>query len=171
MAGENKGNKIYRPAWRSFFYPDILLMIIIFVVACIIGWKVNMGGKGWILALIVLIAFVVLFMRMFIKRISSYLIVRRDEVAFERGILNRKSTEIGYEDIRTVDVTQTLIQRIFNLGHISIASSGTGGYEIFAKNMPNPNEIRDEIQGRKRAMIPNKSDPEAVQAEEMVNRD
>ena len=164
MAGEIKGNKTYRPAWRSFFYPDILAMIVLFVILCIVSFKVDMGGKNLtILWLVALVVFVLIFLHMAVKRVGSYLVVRRDEVAFERGILNRQSTEIGFEDIRTVDVTQTLIQRIFNLGNISIASSGTGGYEIFVKNMPDPNVIRDEIQDRKRAMNPNVSAPKPAE--------
>ena len=168
MAGEKMGSKVYRPAWRSFFYPDILAMIVIVVVACIVSFKVEMGGRNQsILWGVVIVFLAALFLHMAVKRVGSYLVVRRDEVAFERGILNRKSTEIGFEDIRTVDVTQTLMQRIFNLGNISIASSGTGGYEIFIKNMPDPNDIRDEIQERKRSMHPAASaapSPEASQA-------
>ncbi|MBQ9565303.1 MAG: PH domain-containing protein [Synergistaceae bacterium] len=170
MAGEIKGNKTYRPAWRSFFYPDILAMIVIFVVMCFVSFQNYSFIEGrkltlWLVALVILL---LIFLHMALKRVGSYLVVRRDEVAFERGILNRQSTEIGFEDIRTVDVTQTLVQRIFNLGNISIASSGTGGYEIFVKNMPDPNVIRDEIQERKRAMNPNVGTPkpEAPQLEE-----
>lgn len=165
MSVENKETKTYRPAWRSFFYPHIVVMVLIFLVACVASFKLSMGGKNLlILWLAVAVALLLIFLHMAVKRVGSFLVVRRDEVAFETGILKRNSTEIGFEDIRTVNVSQTLLQRVFNLGNLSIASSGTSDYEILVKNMPNPNEIRDEIQDRKRSMSP--KEPPRAETEE-----
>lgn len=155
MSVENGKSKPYRPAWRSFFYPHMVLMALIFIATCVGSFKLDMGLKDLaILWLAMAVVCLLIFLHMAVKRYSSSLEIRHDEVAFETGILKRNSTEIGFEDIRTVNVSQTLLQRVLNLGNISIASSGTSGYEILVKNMPNPNEVRDEIQERKRAMAP-----------------
>ena len=45
MAGEKMSNKTYRPAWRSFFYPDILGMILLFIAACVVSFYAGLGGK------------------------------------------------------------------------------------------------------------------------------
>ena len=66
------------------------------------------------------------------------------------GILKRDSIEIGMRNVRTVQVTQRLIQRLLNVGDIAIASSGTDVYEIRVANMPSPHDIRNQIQERAR---------------------
>ena len=109
---------------------------------------------------------VVIFLSMAVKRISSVLIVRDEEIAYENGLLKRKSTEIGLTSIRTVLVDQTLVQRILNIGDISIASSGTEAYEVQIKNMPAPYAIRDEIQARSRVFTQPKPKTETPAAAE-----
>ncbi|MBQ7264227.1 MAG: PH domain-containing protein [Synergistaceae bacterium] len=144
--------KQYRPAWRGF-YKHILAMIVIFIVACVvtlsfsIGWK--WGTVIWAVGLLICLGLVA---NMWLKRACMVLSVRADEVAFDTGLLKRKSTEISYQNLRTIDVSQTIAQRILNLGTLSIASSGTSGYEINAKDIVDPFGVRNEIQDRERAM-------------------
>lgn len=88
---------------------------------------------------------------MLLKRLSTALIVRPDEVALEKGILKRESIEIGMRSIRTVQVTQGIIQRLLNIGDISIASSGTDNYEIHTTNILSPHDVRNQIQSHERA--------------------
>ena len=141
---------IYKPAWKSF-YRHIALMVLIFAVAIAITIWAPLGGK-WkgLMWAVAAVAMVVIFLSMAVKRISSVLIVRDEEIAYENGLLKRKSTEIGLTSIRTVLVDQTLVQRILNIGDLSIASSGTEAYEVQIKNMPAPYAIRDDIQARSR---------------------
>ena len=156
----------YKPAWRSF-YRHIALMVLVFAVALAITIWAPIGGKwkGLVWALAVA-AMAVIFLSMAVKRISSILIVRDEEIAYENGILKRKSTEIGLTSIRTVLVDQTLVPRILNIGDISIASSGTEAYEVQIRNMPAPYAIRDDIQARSRAFTQPKPKTETPAAEE-----
>ncbi|MCR5346445.1 MAG: PH domain-containing protein [Fretibacterium sp.] len=161
---EVKKEICYKPAWRSF-YRHIGLMILICAVALALTIWAPLGGKvKGILWAVAVAAMVVIFLCMAVKRISSVLIVREDEVAYENGILKRKSTEIGLTSIRTVLVDQTLVQRILNIGDISIASSGTEAYEVQIKNMPSPYAIRDDIQARSRAITQARQKTEAAAA-------
>ena len=143
----------YQPAWRSFYW-HILLMAAVFIVACVISLMGSWGFKGqMILWLIVLVVLLGIFVHMATRRMGVVLSVRHDEVALDTGIFKRKSIEISYSSLRTVEVTQTILQRLLNLGDLSIASSGTGGYEIVVPNMPNPNAIRNEIQAHERGTV------------------
>ena len=58
----------------------------------------------------------------------------------------RKSIEIGLANIVHIEIKQTMMQTILNVGNIVITSSGTGMEEIKAPNIPNPQAVRDEIQ-------------------------
>ena len=143
---------VYKPAWKSY-YKIILVMALIFIVACLVSFKIPMAGKTlgvlWLGVILVLLA---LFVHMAVNRAGVVLYVRPDEVAFNTGILNRKSVEISYQSLRTIDVSQTFAQRLFNLGTLSIASSGTSGYEIQVPTIPSPHAIRDKIQANERAV-------------------
>ena len=79
------------------------------------------------------------------KRAYLKLQVYTDRIVLEKGVLTRNMTEVYISDIRTVNITQTLLQRIFKVGNISIASAGISGYEEVAKGMPNPLKIRELI--------------------------
>lgn len=130
----------------------ILAMVACLVLVTLIALKVSLAPGYqkvlWgFLAVFVLIAFG----DMFLKRLGTALIVRPDEIAFEKGILKRESIEIGMRSIRTVQVSQGIMQRLLNVGNISVASSGTDNYEIYVANMPSPHEIRNQIQDRERA--------------------
>lgn len=146
----NKEEHIYKPAWRSF-YPHIIAMVACLVLVILISLKVTLEPAYQKVLWGFLLVFVLIaFGDMFLKRLSTALIVRPDEVAFEKGILKRESIEIGMRSIRTVQVTQRIVQRILNIGDIAIASSGTDNYEIHIANMPSPHEIRNQIQDRER---------------------
>ena len=58
----------------------------------------------------------------------------------------RRSIEIGLKQIVHIEVSQSALQTLLNIGDIAIASGGTDEREIKAPNMPNPDAIRDEIQ-------------------------
>lgn len=79
------------------------------------------------------------------KRADLRLLVYSDRIILEKGVLSRNLTEVFISDIRTVNITQTFLQRVFNVGNISIASAGIAGYEEVAKGMPNPLKIRELI--------------------------
>lgn len=79
------------------------------------------------------------------KRADLRLLVYPDRIILEKGVLSRNLTEVFISDIRTVNITQTFLQRVFNVGNISIASAGIAGYEEVAKGMPNPLKIRELI--------------------------
>ena len=147
---QNKEEYVYKPAWRSFCL-HIAAMIACFVLVVFVSLKVPMDAAYqkalWGFFVLFVLA---TFGDMFFKRLGATLIVRFDEVAFEKGILKRDSIEIGMRNVRTVQVTQRLMQRLLNVGDIAIASSGTDVYEIRVANMPSPHDIRNQIQERAR---------------------
>ncbi len=156
-------NKTFRTAWRSF-YKIIALMILIFLCACFVSYK------GWlpatILWVVVAVVLLGLFCYMATKRVSEKLILRDNpeefkskEIALETGLLGSKSIEIGLVNVRHIEITKSILQRILNIGDLKIASSGTSENEIVIKNIPNPEGVRDEIQEHVRKYtMPGKSE-------------
>lgn len=65
------------------------------------------------------------------------------------GIISRKTHEVTIRDIRSINMTQSILERIFGLGSIQIGSAGTGGVEVEFKGITNPTKVRDAIRKTK----------------------
>lgn len=177
--------KYYKPAWRSF-YRLFMLIILLLILACV-GSFIGPLKSGtrffkWMWLAVILID-VLLFIYITIKRATMSLILRDNpskaedqEVAFvvchpTKPFSSdfRESVEIGLANIVHIKVGQTMMQTLFNIGDVVITSSGTGTEEIQAKNIPDPQAVRDEIQIHARrysspaGAVPHNPEPE-VQA-------
>lgn len=75
------------------------------------------------------------------------------EVLLERGLLAKQRTEIALSSIRSVRITQTLGQRIFNVGNVELFSAGDMA-EIAIKSMPRPDRIRAIAGSRNLDLLP-----------------
>lgn len=78
------------------------------------------------------------------------------EVLMERGILSKQRTEIALTSIRSVRITQSMGQRIFDVGHIELFSAGDVA-EIAIKNMPRPGRIRALAASRNLDLLPQRT--------------
>jgi uncharacterized membrane protein YdbT with pleckstrin-like domain len=104
-----------RPSWRYFFWHWVFFWLLIPVVVAV--WQRN----------------------------ALVLRVYQDRVVLEKGILSKHIKELFISDIRTIDTQQSLLQRIFGIGNIMIATSGTSGYEDVALGLPDPLSIKDLV--------------------------
>ena len=151
--------KYYKPAWRSF-YAKLLLMLLLVVIGGVVNYF--KAGEGWLKLMWIAIAAidVVIFIYIAVQRGTMSLILRDNpdkaedqEVAFvvchplkPFSSNFRESVEIGLSNIVHIKLGQTMMQSMLNIGDVIITSSGTGTEEIYARNIPNPQAVRDEIQ-------------------------
>lgn len=151
--------KYYKPAWKSF-YANFLLMLLLAVLAGAAHWF--KAGEWWIkwMWIAVAVVEVLMFLYIAVKRATMSLILRDNpdkaedqEVAFVTchplkpfSSDFKESIEIGLANIMHIKMKQTMMQSMLNIGDILVASSGTSGEEIKARNIPSPQAVRDEIQ-------------------------
>lgn len=77
---------------------------------------------------------------------SMQLTVTSRDVALRRGILSKTSMEVSLERIRSVNLHQSLFQRIFGVGNVAIYTAGDEP-EISATGMPDPAHLRTLLRG------------------------
>lgn len=151
--------KTYKPAWKSF-YKLIFLALLITVLAGVANYL--KPGEAWLKWMWIAVVVIDILILLYIcaKRWTMSLILRDNpekaedqEIAFiECNPLKpfssdfRKSIEISLANIVHIEIKQTMMQTILNVGDIVITSSGTGMEEIKAPNIPAPQAVRDEIQ-------------------------
>jgi len=85
------------------------------------------------------------------KRFRKYTISNK-RIIVEYGILSKHKDEINISHIRSINISQSMFQRVFNCGDILIGTAGTAGYEILLNYVKNPREISERINQLKTAL-------------------
>jgi uncharacterized membrane protein YdbT with pleckstrin-like domain len=70
------------------------------------------------------------------------LTITDERVTLRTGILTTKLSEVLHRDIRNVQITQSLLQRLTNAGKIGISSAGQAGIEIEIDGIVDPNAVK-----------------------------
>ncbi|WP_348673381.1 PH domain-containing protein [uncultured Abyssibacter sp.] len=101
---------------------------------------------GFILAvlLIPLAIGIIILLWWYLKCKSTKLEFVGNDVVLERGLLSKNRTELNAGSVRTVNVYQSLFDRMFGVGRISIYTAGDVP-EVEVAGIPRPHDFRDLI--------------------------
>ncbi len=150
--------EVRRSGWNNLW-----LFIIFIGGGALLVWSTNTEGfrnalpedwrpwarLGWFGLLLPLIPVLV----MLIRRKSLFVQIFPDRIVIHKGILAISENELFCRDIKSVSIEQGLFQRILGIGDVKVATSGTSGYELEAKGLPDPKGIRDLILKNKNAAV------------------
>jgi len=107
-----------------------------YLFAYIIGGLLVFGyGLGLLVILIAII-----------DRKSKVFTITNKRVKSKAGIISRSIHEVFVKDIRSVNLQQGVLERLFGLGTINVGSAGTAGIEVSFKGILQPIEIKEKIQ-------------------------
>lgn len=104
------------------------------------------AGCGALLAVLALSQFVWAFTA------NTYL-VDRDGVEqvqwyFERGRLRRRAPRVNFAHLRSVDVDQSVLQMMLDVGSVKLAAGATDSYEVELRHVTHPRALQREFQRR-----------------------
>ncbi|MHC4968698.1 MAG: PH domain-containing protein [Planctomycetota bacterium] len=63
----------------------------------------------------------------------------------KEGIIRRHTSEVLHDHVRNVEIRQSFVQRLLNVGYLGISSSGQDGIEIEVRDLPRPYELKSLI--------------------------
>ncbi len=152
---------LIQKTWRSE-YACFILMLFFSVISIylsatfpgsVIAGKLFSIGKSTVFLKLPLFWFIpaflagVLFFRMFNYKYS----VDSRGVEAITGILSttQRITRVRYEDIRSVETQQTLMDRFLGIGNVEIGTAATGEIEINFRGIAAPEEVQDMIQAER----------------------
>ncbi|MEM8854441.1 MAG: PH domain-containing protein [Pseudomonadota bacterium] len=72
------------------------------------------------------------------------LTVGHDRVLLSRGVFNKERMEIELESIRTVQIDQSFVDRVFNCGILKIYTAGDAP-ELVQPGLPDPARLRASL--------------------------
>lgn len=145
--------------------PFLFLLYVIAIVAGLWGyfqWSSPNDSKLLNLAYMTLMFFGVLgFISLaswWLRVINIRLIVTNERVTLRMGVLSKNIREVFLSDIRSVQINQSFLQRILNVGHMEISSAATADAEISIDGIPNPNQVKKLIDEYRREHDENQPD-------------
>lgn len=77
-----------------------------------------------------------------IEKLSASLEITSKRVIERKGIFSRFVSEVRHSDIRNVQVTQSIFDRIMGVGKIGISTAGQEDFEIELKDIAGPERVR-----------------------------
>ena len=128
------------PRNRPFMFIFIIILNIAGLVAAI-----RLDQQSFqIIGLVVWLGTVISLLIWYIKIKSTKVSVTNNDILVERGLLRKNRKELAIDKIRTVEVDQGFIDRIFGVGKIKVFTAGDLA-EIEVKGLPDPNRIRELV--------------------------
>ncbi len=82
------------------------------------------------------------------QRFRVFTVTNR-RVVSRRGIIGRKTREVAICDIRAINMSQGILERIFGLGSVGIGSAGTAALEVKFAGVVQPTSVRDLVREAK----------------------
>jgi uncharacterized membrane protein YdbT with pleckstrin-like domain len=101
----------------------------------------------FIFSVLLILAFgigVIILLYWYIKTRATALTVTENEIMYERGILSKDRTAVSLRHVRSVHITQGLINRLLGVGTIQISTAGDLP-EFTIADLPDPHVIREAI--------------------------
>lgn len=80
-----------------------------------------------------------------IDRLNASLEITTKRTIMHHGIFSKSSSEVVHDNIRNIQIDQTFLQRLTNVGRIGISSSGQDGIELQVNHLKDPDNLRKII--------------------------
>ncbi len=87
----------------------------------------------------------VLLLIWWIDVLGTKLTVTNEQSTLRKGLLSKHTNDVFHGNVRNIQVRQTFLQRLFNVGWIGISSAGQAGLEIEVNGMPDPEKVKQII--------------------------
>jgi membrane protein YdbS with pleckstrin-like domain len=131
-----------RPHWRFFLRPGFALLLA--VAGFVAGAVVDLPEWGQVaLAAVTLVALCWLIGR-YVRWTTTSFVLTTDRLIHRSGVLGRRGTEIRLENVQTVFLHQSLVERLLRSGDLVIESGGERGRQSFA-DIAKPSFVQSEI--------------------------
>jgi len=138
--------KVFRPSWaRTHPFATAFLAVVpiaITIVGLIYDWKPLANHWGWVAPLL---GWLILGAMIGWTRLTTRFRVTGRGIELVEGFLSRSERGVDYTDIRTTDVQQSFLNRIFRVGTLEISTADSDKVEIAVPSLPTPRKVEKAI--------------------------
>ncbi len=122
-------------------------LYILCMLVCAAGVVLAIAFSVWLLLATALGLFILLVWWITTKTVK--LIVTDRRTVLRRGLLSRWIDEVQHEHVRNIQIYQSFLQRLLNVGKIGISSAAQSDVEIEVEGLRDPDRVRQIINGHK----------------------
>lgn len=132
-----------RPAWRNYWAG--FAMVVLLLIAA--GWSGLSGSEaqGDMIATLLLVLALITLGFVVIKRFSWKFSINENRISRQYGIIARNQQSVRINDLRSIELDQSVFQRIFGVGDLSFYSAGSDTAEVRFVGITQPAAWRDKI--------------------------
>jgi uncharacterized membrane protein YdbT with pleckstrin-like domain len=137
-------NVIYQghPSWRAiigFYLKGILVALAVGVIVTLI----DSTGLG-LLAFAAIVAITIL--SGFVKRVATVYTITNRRLNIKRGIIARKVQETRLQRVQNVNYTQSVYERIMQVGNVDFDTAGTDDSDFVFVGVAQPEEVVQQVE-------------------------
>jgi uncharacterized membrane protein YdbT with pleckstrin-like domain len=136
------------PSWRAilgFYFQWAIVGAVaagIAALVTLIGGGVELGVVIAVFAIFVAVGFVV----GLIKRIATTYSISNQRLHIKRGIVARKIQQTRIERVQNVNITQSVIQRILQVGKVDFDTAGTDDADFSFDGVSQPEKVMKAVE-------------------------
>lgn len=131
------------PHWLFFFGPALAFAgsVLLGIVVLAAGPDGNLGTFTKWLALIALVLSLLWILARYLKWITTNLTITSDRIVYRYGVVAKQGMEIPIERVNNVSFRQSVLERMFGNGDLTIESGGEDGQQHFS-HVRNPERVQ-----------------------------
>jgi DNA-directed RNA polymerase subunit RPC12/RpoP len=129
---------------HPFYFAGLTVLLALGLFGAGYGGYIGTSGTMWGgVALLAIVALV--FLIWWVGTLAVTLTVTEARTILKKGLISRETSEVQHDDVRNIQLDQSMFERIFHVGDIGISSSGQDDLEIVAHSLPSPDKIVELI--------------------------
>jgi uncharacterized membrane protein YdbT with pleckstrin-like domain len=136
------------PSWRSvlgFYLQGLLFTAVVAGVAALvtlIGGGVEMG----VVVLAAVAAFALVIVVGFVKRLATTYTITNQRLHIRKGIVARKIQQTRIERVQNVNINQSVIERLLQVGKVDFDTAGTDDSDFTFAGVSQPEEVMQAVE-------------------------
>lgn len=146
-------NYLTHPAWANQWWQIgiMFLMPVVFAWAWLKGHQHFSPDALRVVHVVIVAVFVYLIAVVTYRRYSWAYTIDSETIESREGLIARKVKSIRVQDLRNINVNQSLWQRILGVGDVEFSSAGGSGIEVVFRGVDKPLEVKalaQRLQGK-----------------------
>ncbi len=137
-------NYIARPAWLNQWWQIgvMILMPVVLILALLKGHQYFSPENLRVVLVVCVAVFVYLVAVVIYRRYSWAYTINSETIESREGLIARKVKSIRIQDLRNINVNQSLMERIMGVGDVEFSSAGGSGIEVVFRGVDKPLEVK-----------------------------
>jgi len=132
------------PSWRSildFYLKGIAATAVIALIVAIVTGMGDGGADSGLVTIIALVGVALTILIGFVRRVATSYTITNRRLHIKRGIVSRTIQETRLERVQNVNYTQSVIQRILQIGNVDFDTAAGDDYNFVFDGVADPADV------------------------------